>query len=355
MKPYQLPLTRAQINHFQNELLIWFDEHGRHDLPWQQNKSPYRVWISEIMLQQTQVTTVIPYYEKFMASFPTLIDLAQASQDEVLSHWSGLGYYARARNMHKAAQLTVTDFAGDLPDNLDEMMSLPGIGRSTAGAILAISSNQNTPIQDGNVRRVLSRLFAIEGDLSKAEKQKQLWEIATDLTPIERVADYTQAIMDLGATLCTRTKVGCDRCPFTTSCQAYLQNKVVELPNKKAKKQIPVKQEYFLFWFDGEELLMQQRPQSGIWGGLWCPPAFETKDELTNYLRQLNAVEPELDIASEPYRHVFSHYKLDIVPVYVKSSKPNIISESNHQWLTITDWLKAGLPTPIKQLLQGMT
>ncbi|NNJ72864.1 MAG: A/G-specific adenine glycosylase, partial [Enterobacterales bacterium] len=195
MKAFSLPLNKSQIAHFQTHLLTWFDVHGRHNLPWQIDKTPYRVWVSEIMLQQTQVTTVIPYFERFMTSFPTLTDLAIAEQDEVLSHWSGLGYYARARNMHKAAQIILKDYAGELPQSHDEMVSLPGIGRSTAGAILAISSNQNTPIQDGNVRRVLSRLFAIEGDLTKADKQKQLWQIATELTPAERVADYTQAIM----------------------------------------------------------------------------------------------------------------------------------------------------------------
>ena len=343
-----LPLNQSQIDQFQACLLAWFDKHGRHDLPWQENKTPYRVWISEIMLQQTQVKTVIPYYQKFMTSFPTLSELANATQDEVLSHWSGLGYYSRARNLHKTAMIAQNEFNGDLPDNLDDMMSLPGIGRSTAGAILAISRRMRTPIQDGNVRRVLSRLFTIEGDLTKANNQKQLWELADTLTPEKRVDDYTQAIMDLGATLCTRTNPDCSKCPFIKSCNAYLQDRVTEFPNKKPKKSTPLKTEYFLFWYDSDQLLMEKRPQTGIWGGLWAPPSYVSKEEVLN---RLNGTKSTF---RAPYRHVFSHYKLDIVPVVVHSPKPTAVADSNSRWLPADDWLKAGLPTPIKKIIDSM-
>ena len=353
MTQFSLPLSQNQIQFFQNTLLTWFDVHGRHDLPWQQNKTPYRVWVSEIMLQQTQVKTVIPYYQRFMESFPTLTDLANADQDEVLSHWSGLGYYSRARNLHKAAKIAQQDHDGDLPKTLDEMMQLPGIGRSTAGAILAISRKQPTPIQDGNVRRVLSRLFAIDGDLSKADKQRQLWQIATELTPIKRVDDYTQAIMDLGATLCTRTKAECSHCPFMNDCQAHVQDRVAELPNKKAKKQTPLREARFLFWFDGDELFMEQRPQSGIWGGLWVPPSFDSDSALTNYLIS-EGVSADLE-QLDAYRHVFSHYKLDIIPIFMTAKRTQRIAEGNQRWQTAQAWLKAGLPAPIKQLLQDIS
>ncbi len=349
MTRFTLPLQQQQIEYFQNTLLDWFDRHGRHDLPWQHNKTPYRVWVSEIMLQQTQVKTVIPYYQKFMSSFPTLIDLANADQDEVLSHWSGLGYYSRARNLHKTAQLAAVEYAGDLPDNLEEMMGLPGIGRSTAGAILAISRKQRTPIQDGNVRRVLSRLFAIEGDLTKADNQRILWQIADYLTPASRVDDYTQAIMDLGATVCTRSKAACEVCAFEKACQANLQGRVNELPSKKTKKATPVKQSHFLFWFDGDELLLQQRPEAGIWGGLWVPPTFDDLEEVNRYLQQMNVSDPGTVIAS--VRHVFSHYKLDIIPVLVNAAKPRQVAEKHGLWKTKDQWLKAGLPAPIKQLI----
>ena len=346
------PLTPRAVLDFQQTLLNWFDEHGRHDLPWQENKTPYRVWISEIMLQQTQVKTVIPYYMKFMSSFPTLQDSAQAAQDDVLSHWSGLGYYSRARNLHKAAQIAHQQFDNDLPDNLEDMMSLPGIGRSTAGAILAISRQQQTPIQDGNVRRVLSRLFAIKGDLTKADKQQLLWQIATELTPVERVDHYTQAIMDLGATVCTRTKYQCNACPFTASCTAFNTDRVHELPAKKQKKQAPLKQQYFLLWFDDEELLMAKRPSSGIWGGLWVPPAFGSIEELTDAI-QKHGQEPQFQTL-ETVRHVFSHYKLDMIPVLLNSPKPKMIEESSEQWQPIQIWLKAGIPAPIKQIIKQL-
>lgn len=350
MTQFSLPLSQHQIQSFQNTLLTWFDSHGRHDLPWQENKTPYRVWVSEIMLQQTQVKTVIPYYTRFMESYPYLSDLANADQDEVLSHWSGLGYYSRARNLHKAAKIAYQMHDGDLPHSLDEMMQLPGIGRSTAGAILAISRKQPTPIQDGNVRRVLSRLFALEGDLSKAGKQKMLWQIATDLTPVERVGDYTQAIMDLGATLCTRTKAGCQNCPFNANCQAHQQGRVADLPNKKPKKQTPLRQKYFLFWFDDDDLLLEQRPSSGIWGGLWVAPSFDTEQALNNYLikRDIAAATEQLDT----HRHVFSHYKLDMIPILMRAKKAHHIAENNQRWQTTQEWLKAGLPAPIKQLLE---
>jgi len=352
MSPLDLPLTlnEEQVSLFQSQLLTWFKDHGRHDLPWQTNKTPYRVWVSEIMLQQTQVKTASPYYLRFMTEFPSLSSLAKASQDDVLALWSGLGYYSRARNLHKAAQVAVADFNGNLPINLEQLVSLPGIGRSTAGAILALSSNQRTPIQDGNVRRVLSRVFLIEGDLSKANKQKLLWQLADDLTPEHDVADYTQAIMDLGATLCTRSKPNCTDCPFANFCQAKAVDKQADYPQKKQTKPIPRRSEYFLLCLANDQLLMEQRPNSGIWGKLWCPPNFQSIDEAKQFcnLRQIDCTAMT---RLEPIIHRFSHYQLTLNPIVVQTTRANQVAESGQQWLMPEQWLKRGIPTPIKQIL----
>jgi len=257
------------VTKFPQKVLAWFDQHGRKNLPWQQDINPYRVWVSEIMLQQTQVKTVIPYYEKFMTSFPDVQTLASADQDTVLKHWSGLGYYARARNMHKAAQMVCDDFAGVFPDNLESMQSLSGIGRSTAAAILSIASNQQEAILDGNVKRVLSRVFTVVGWPGKADVLKKFWVLAEQTTPKTRNADYTQAIMDLGATLCTRSKPRCEDCPLKTDCLAFQQGNQTEYPTKKPKKEMPEKHTVMLILQnDQQEVLMQKRPAVGIWGGL---------------------------------------------------------------------------------------
>jgi len=258
--------NREFMSDFAEQLLIWFDQHGRHDLPWQQAVTPYRVWVSEIMLQQTQVKTVIPYYERFMDRFPNVEALAAASQESVLAHWSGLGYYARGRNLHKSAVMIVECFGGNFPTQWEDVLALPGVGRSTAGAILSIALAQRYPILDGNVKRVLSRYFALEGWTGERKNEQFLWQQADSLTPEKRFDDYTQAIMDLGATVCTRSKPSCMSCPVRDGCVAYQQDCVASFPFPKPKKDKPVKQAYFLVLENTQgQVWLQQRPQKGIW------------------------------------------------------------------------------------------
>ena len=258
---------------FSDKLLAWFDDHGRKHLPWQQNQTPYRVWLSEIMLQQTQVATVIPYYARFTERFPDVASLAASEEDEVLHLWTGLGYYARARNLRKTAIQLVRDHNGEFPADLAQLQNLPGIGRSTAGAIMALAFKLPATILDGNVKRVLTRCYAIEGWPGKTQVSNSLWEIAEQLSPEQRIADYTQAIMDLGATLCTRSKPDCPSCPMHQSCLAYHHDRVKELPGKKPKKNMPVRQIHMIVVTNAEnEVLLQRRPSQGLWGGLWGFP-----------------------------------------------------------------------------------
>jgi len=339
---------------FSQAVLNWFDEHGRHDLPWQHNKTPYRVWVSEIMLQQTQVVTVIPYYEKFMASFPTVEALAQASSDEVLHHWTGLGYYARARNLHKCAQTVVEQFNGQFPQTVEQLESLSGIGRSTAGAIASISMGKHAAILDGNVKRVLSRFHAIQGWPVNKKVADAMWEIAERYTPAKRTGDYTQAMMDLGATLCTRSKPQCQVCPLMPNCEAYAQGRVKEFPNSKPKKDKPIKSVRLLIMQHQREVLLLQQPSSGIWGGLWIFPqqpveqaVFESplliQQNISNY-------EPK-----ETFRHTFSHYHLDIEPVCIQlPHKPELVAESPLLWYNLDQPASVGLAAPVKKLMEAL-
>ena len=254
-------------------ILDWHSDHGRTDLPWQQSNDAYPIWVSEIMLQQTQVSTVLPYFERFMARFPSINSLAGAEMDEVLHLWTGLGYYARARNLHRAAVCIKDQHQGNFPTQFDEVLALPGIGRSTAGAILAFSQEQRHAILDGNVKRVLARFYAIDGWPGQKPVENRLWELAAHNTPTEQVARYTQAIMDFGATLCTRSKPDCDNCPLQADCLAYKSGRVAELPQAKPKTAKPTKHTYMLLIRDNDNAyLLEQKPPSGIWGGLWCPP-----------------------------------------------------------------------------------
>ena len=356
-----------QPEEFYQRLLAWFDEYGRHDLPWQQQINPYRVWVSEIMLQQTQVATVIPYYQKFMASFPSVQDLAKASQEQVLAHWAGLGYYARGRNLHKAAQMIVRDFAGKFPETLDEVIALPGIGRSTAGAILSIACGKRYPILDGNVKRVLGRFYALEKWPGEKAAENWLWQRADELTPPERFADYTQAIMDLGATLCTRAKPQCTDCPIATGCQALEQNRVAEFPFKKPKKEKPVKQAYLLMLQRDGKLWLEARPQKGIWGGLWSFPEYQCWQECEDKVQSQLGKQASL-LKWQPFRHTFSHYHLDITPVFSqvesrenasriaeveKAYLSNQFTEGLGRWVTIQDLQadKLGVPAPVQKLV----
>ena len=308
-----MPDTRAQ-NQFAKQVLAWFKAHGRKNLPWQTDATPYRVWVSEIMLQQTQVATVIPYYAAFMQRFASIQQLADAPQDDVLAHWSGLGYYARARNLHRCAIDVVQQHGGEMPSNLDELIALPGIGRSTAGAIASLSMGLPEPILDGNVKRVLARVYGVEGWPGQKKVQDALWQISAAVTPKTNTGQFNQSMMDLGATLCTRSKPACSRCPLANTCFALEQNSIANYPGKKPKKVTPVKQTVMLVIKDEQgKLLLHKRPASGIWGGLWSLPEVSDAADVPDWLsaQQFRAVADARQI--DAFRHTFSHYHLDIV------------------------------------------
>jgi A/G-specific adenine glycosylase len=336
---------------FQQNVLAWFDQHGRKDLPWQQNTTPYRVWLSEIMLQQTQVATVIPYFQAFVTKFPEVESLAKAPVDEVLQLWSGLGYYARARNLHKAAQIIGEQ--GRFPDTLDGLMALPGIGQSTAGAILSIAFNKSHPILDGNVKRVLARFLAVSGWTGNSQVNKQLWKISAQFTPDKRGADYTQAMMDLGATVCTRNKPACRSCPLASDCLAYLTQSVADFPARRISKKLPVKQLVFLLLHNTQQVLLEKRPPIGIWGGLWSLPEFVSEDEAVNWCiaNNLRIVRQQ---SSDKQRHTFSHYHLDYNPLLIETNSPvDFVSEADQvTWHNLAQINQLALAAPIKLLLQ---
>lgn len=343
---------------FAERLLAWFDQHGRHDLPWQQDITPYRVWVSEIMLQQTQVATVIPYFERFMQRFPRVDDLAAAPLDDVLHLWTGLGYYARGRNLHKAARQIVADFHDQLPDSLDALVSLAGIGRSTAGAILSIAYGQQATILDGNVKRVLTRISAIDSPPSSA-RDKQLWALAECFTPGYRNPDYTQAIMDLGATLCRRGQPNCSSCPFNDVCLGHKQGIAKNLPVGKKRKALPEKATFMLLLKNhAGEVLLEQRPPAGLWGGLWCPPQIDTLDTLPELFTRLglNAFEGSVSagVTGSCFRHTFSHFHLDVTPVTIEVTETTAIGDNRRRWVDPAQPGQLGLAAPVKKLLHKM-
>lgn len=337
---------------FSDALLAWFDVHGRHDLPWQVVDDPYKVWVSEIMLQQTQVKTVLQYFERFIMRFPTVQDLGRASWDDVAPYWAGLGYYARARNLHKAAGIVAQK--GAFPSNLEQWIELPGIGRSTAGALMSLGLREYGVIMDGNVKRVLSRFFAIEDDLSKPQHEREMWALATQLCPTERNHDYTQAIMDLGATVCTPKKPLCLYCPMEQHCKAHQQGIETELPFKKAKKPVPVKEAQVLLIQSAGEWLWIQRPNQGLWGGLWCLPIYESALDLQNELQRY-ALKKEISRAQ--ISHSFTHFTwhLDAIAVELPpDQKEHLAIEFNAQWLTPQAASALGIPTAMKKLISAI-
>lgn len=331
-------------------LLHWHKDFGRHDLPWQNTNDAYRIWVSEIMLQQTQVTTVIPYYQRFMNSFPTVIDLANAEQDDVLHHWTGLGYYARARNLHKAAKTISNDFAGKFPTNFDDVLALPGIGRSTAGAVLSFSTKQRHPILDGNVKRVLARFYAVEGWYGKKDVEQQFWKLADANTPQKNVDVYTQAIMDFGATLCSRSKPHCQECPLQSDCQAFASDRVKELPHGKPKTTKPTKQTFMLLIKNQQDaFLLQQNPPSGIWGSLWCPAQVERLENEHN----IGGLNVETLETLPILKHTFSHFHLEITPVLCRpKGHSNNIADDKQIWYKTNSEQALGLAAPVKKLLE---
>jgi A/G-specific adenine glycosylase len=346
---------------FADAVLGWYHKHGRKDLPWQQQINPYRVWVSEIMLQQTQVSTVIPYFERFMQRFPDVQALAAATQDEVLHLWTGLGYYARGRNLHACAQAVVRDFNGEFPRSVEALSELPGIGRSTAAAIASISMNINAPILDGNVKRVLTRFFAIEGWPGETKVQNQLWTLAEELTPQHSSREYTQAMMDLGATLCTRSKPACGICPLQPQCEGLQTGKPTQFPNSKPKKEKPEKHSLLLMIQNpaGEYLLLQ-RPQKGIWGGLWSFPEAQDIQQARQLLQeQLNHHSGDYEEQwLTPFRHTFSHYHLHIQPILIRLPHSHLaVGETGDQqqhWYNPRNPSTLGLAAPVKMLLQSM-
>lgn len=340
---------------FSHRLLRWFDEHGRKHLPWQNPITPYRVWISEIMLQQTQVDTVIPYFERFMQRFPDVHALAAAPIDEVLHHWTGLGYYARARNLHKCAQLIVADYGGEFPADVELVAQLPGIGRSTAAAITSIAFEQPTAILDGNVKRVLARHSAIPGWPGQPKVAAQLWHIAERHMPNKRCRDYTQAIMDLGATVCTRSRPKCALCPVAEDCIALAEDSPTAYPGKKPTKEKPIKSAYFLLLqAPNGDILLERRPPQGIWGGLWCLPEVAIEHPLDNHLTRYGVTRGIEHW--EGWRHTFSHYHLDIQPVLIKLAKrpQGVMEEGRHLWYNVRQPASVGLAAPVKTLLQKL-
>ncbi len=341
---------------FSRRVLAWFDQYGRKHLPWQKKINPYRVWVSEIMLQQTQVGTVIPYFERFMEHYPTVADLAAAPVDDVLHLWTGLGYYARARNLHKCAQTVVNEQGGRFPNSVEGLSALPGIGRSTAGAILSIAKKKRAAILDGNVKRVLARYHAVEGWPGKTDVLSTLWELAERYTPDERCNHYTQAMMDLGATLCNRSNPACELCPLKDGCIARAQGNPRDYPGKKPKKTLPEKSVQLLMLRNPVgDILLQQRPAQGIWGGLWSFPELDLGEDPRTYCEDRYA--PVADTETwDAYRHTFSHYHLDITPVLVQLQRdPEQVRERGpERWVNLQAPGRLGLAAPVKRLLDQL-
>ena len=342
---------------FSQRVLDWYEQHGRKHLPWQQDITPYRVWVSEIMLQQTQVSTVISYYLRFMERFPDVYALAAADQDEVLHLWTGLGYYARGRNLHKCAQVIVNEYNGVFPQSVEALSSLPGIGRSTAAAIASISMGINAPILDGNVKRVLTRYLAIEGWPGTSKIEKKLWQVAEQLQPANSSRQYTQAMMDLGATLCTRSRPNCEQCPLRKDCLGLKTGNPTQFPNSKPKQVKPVKHTYMLLIKDPSgALLLEKRPSKGIWGGLWSFPEAESIKAANELFTTLLPGTSAAPIEVAHFRHTFSHYHLDIHPlIYSLMQTPNQCAETDKLdrcWYNPNNPLELGLAAPVKKLLK---
>jgi A/G-specific adenine glycosylase len=343
---------------FAARLLGWFEIHGRHTLPWQIGATPYRVWISEVMLQQTQVATVIPYYARFMERFPDVQSLASAPLDEVLHLWTGLGYYARARNLQACAQSLIGRYGGEFPGNIEDVMQLPGIGRSTAGAILAISRGERHPILDGNVKRVMARVFGIAGDPSSNAVLAELWKRSDACTPADNVAAYTQAIMDLGATVCMRARPACTLCPMVSGCVAAIEGRQSELPGKKPRRARPSREVTLLIAKVGSNgstaVLVERRASPGIWGGLWSPPQFNTQSEALAWcseeFRGATGAEalPDID-------HAFTHFDLRLKPLMVQcNDNPRVRDSDDRLWYQLDSPPKIGLPQPVRQLFERL-
>ena len=336
------------MSKFASALIDWQGKHGRRDLPWQGTTDPYHIWLSEVMLQQTQVSAVIPYYERFLRRFPSIAALAAASEDEVLQLWSGLGYYARGRNLHAAAK-TISKL-GFFPATAEEIEKLPGIGRSTAAAIAAFAFGERAAILDGNVKRVLARHFGIEGWPGEKPVESRLWARATMVLPKTGIETYTQALMDLGATICTRSAPRCELCPVRTACKARKQDRTAEIPAPRPRKALPQKAVTWLLLHRGSEILLEKRPSPGIWGGLWSFPEAPAKD-VDGYCRRTLGCEVEAKKELETLEHGFTHFRLQIRPLWCEVTKKPTLESPGRLWIDVADAAQAAVPTPVRMLL----
>lgn len=339
---------------FSRRVVDWQRQHGRHDLPWQRTRDPYAVWVSEIMLQQTQVATVIPYYQRFMARFPNVSALAVAPIDDVMQAWSGLGYYSRARNLHRAANVIVREHDGVFPETAEALATLPGVGRSTAAAIASLAHGQRCAILDGNVKRVLCRCFAIEGDPASSSVERSLWTLAESLAPEDGIAAYTQGMMDIGATVCVRSRPRCTDCPLQHDCIANRDGRTDELPQARKRKPVPERSVAMLVVRQGRQVLLEKRPESGIWGGLWSLPETAIDDDLRAYCaRRFGLTDIVLSELPE-LTHGFTHFRLRIRPWLVDAARlPATAAEPGSLWLQLEDARHAALPVPVKRILEN--
>jgi A/G-specific adenine glycosylase len=363
MLNHESPITNHQsqvTNHespvtaFSERIIAWQRTHGRHDLPWQNTHDPYRIWLSEIMLQQTQVAAVIPYFMRFLQRFPNLRALAEASEDEALAYWSGLGYYARGRNLHRTARLVCERYAGVFPQEFDAVVALPGIGRSTAAAICVFSSGARHAILDGNVKRVLARHQGVAGYPGDKKVQDQLWERAQALLPGVDIEAYTQGLMDLGAGICVRQAPRCEACPVAHDCVAQAQNLIAQLPAPRPARLLPQRETYFVVMLDGEEVLLEKRPAPGIWGGMWCFPEASV-EQLTAHAARF-AVPLGEPMTLAPIEHGFTHYRLRIHPVLLRVKRRDAdLHEPGVAWVDIEAALRYAIPAPVRGLLQQLS
>lgn len=336
------------ISHpFTERLIAWQKIAGRHDLPWQKTRDPYRIWLSEIMLQQTQVATVIPYYQRFLGSFPDVMALAAAPIETVVEHWAGLGYYARARNLHRCAQQIATVHAGKFPNSAEQLIELAGIGRSTAAAIAAFAFGERAAILDGNVKRVLCRQFGIEGFPGSTAVDRSLWALAESLLPDSDIETYTQGLMDLGATLCTRSRPRCADCPVSADCVARRDGRQAELPARRPRPTVPERSATFVLILNERRLLLERRPASGIWGGLLVPPEGEVNQVLASF-GLLKVSQRSLP----PLKHAFTHFRLILQPIVCEVAASLLVAESGLVWVDLDKAAEAGVPTPIGKLIR---
>jgi A/G-specific adenine glycosylase len=339
---------------FAERVVAWQRVHGRHDLPWQNTRNPYRIWVSEIMLQQTQVSAVLAYYQRFIARFPDVAALAEAHEDDVLACWSGLGYYARARNLRRAAQTIVEQHAGRFPDDYHAICALPGIGRSTASAICAFAFGMRKAILDGNVKRVLARRFGVEGFPGERHVEQRLWALSEALVPGHDVEAYTQGLMDLGARVCVRSAPACGACPLAASCVALRDRRTAELPAPRPARVLPQRETTMLVLWRPGEVLLEKRPSSGIWGGLWCFPEVDGQ-RIEQEARTRFAATVDAATRLGVVEHGFTHYRLRITPVLARATQAPGAGEPGRVWITPEDALTAAIPVPVRRILQALT